>query len=93
MKSNTKKVDWENHCEKLLETGYSCSGYNFKNCTFYADGTVTDIKDVLCVKMFLYDRGNGKKTAYLHYVDGVEIWDTNPKLWKGWKLGYRLNAE
>lgn len=88
-----KTVDWEARCEKLRETGYACTGYSFKSCKFYADGTIVDIQDVLCLKKYIYDRGNGKKTAYLHYVDGVEIWDTNPALWQGWKLGYRMNAE
>lgn len=87
-----KKVDWENRCERLRETGNACTGYNLKNCTFYNNGNVVDIKDVLCVKMYVYDRGGDRKTAYLHYIDGVEIWDTNPALWKGWKLGYRMSS-
>lgn len=75
------------------ETGYNTAGYSLRECTFYADGNVVDIRKVKCAKCYIYDRGNGRKTAYLHYVDGVEIWDTNPALWKGWKLGYRMNAE
>lgn len=88
-----KKVDWKEHCEKRKETGFSTAGYNLRNCTFYADGSIVDIKDVECLKMYIYDRGNGRKTAYLHYVDGVEIWDNDPVYGKGWKLGYRLQAE
>ena len=44
-------------------------------------------------KRFIYDRGNGRKTAYLHYVDGMEIWERNPNLWKGWQLMVRVLGE
>lgn len=81
----------EDRSAKLKETGHACSGYNLRDCLFHSNGNVVDIKDVKCMKMYVYDRGRDKKTAYLHYVDGVEIWDYNPALWKGWKLGYRMD--
>lgn len=42
---------------------------------------------------YTYDRGNGRKTTYIHYVDGMEIWELCPDLWKGWKLMHRFIAE
>lgn len=92
-KAETYKVDWNARCEKMKETGCACTGYNLKNCTFFSDGTIVDINDVLCMKLYVYDRGNGRKTAYVHYTNNVEIWDTMPGMWKGWKLGYRMYAE
>lgn len=77
----------------MKETGFATAGYNLKNCTFYANGNVTDINDVLCAHKYVYDRGNGRKTAYLHYVDGMEIWELTPGLWKGWKLMHRTVGE
>ena len=78
---------------KLAETGYATAGYNLRKCTFYANGNVVDIKDVECAHKYIYDRGNGRKTAYLHYVDGMEIWELTPGLWKGWKLMHRTVGE
>lgn len=42
---------------------------------------------------YLYERGNGRKTMYCHYVDGMEIWEYNPGLWKGWKLMHKIDGE
>ena len=42
---------------------------------------------------FVYNRGGERKTAYIHYVDGMESWEYNPALWKGWKLCARFVGE
>ena len=42
---------------------------------------------------FVYNRGSGRKTAYIHYIDGMEIWEYNPALWIGWKLCARFVGE
>ena len=33
----------------------------------------------------VYNHKDGSKTAYIHYVDGMEVWELNQKLWAGWK--------
>ena len=75
---------------KNTESGFSTAGYNLKNCTFYENGNVIDIREVLCPHKYIYDRGNGRKTAYLHYIDGMEIWEFLPELWNGWKLMHQV---
>lgn len=42
---------------------------------------------------YVYDRGNGRRTVYVHYVDGLEVWEYNPNLWRGWKLMSRVIGE
>ena len=51
---------------------------------------IDDINDITSGKKYIYDRGNGWKTAVIHYHDGMEIWDTSPAFGKGWKCGFRL---
>lgn len=55
--------------------------------------TIDDIESVPCVKKYIYDRGNGRKTAFLHFVDGMQIYDLCPGLWHGWKLGLTIVGE
>ena len=48
---------------------------------------IKDITTRRCWKMYIYDsRYNpGCKEAYLHFVDGMEIWRYTPE-WGAWKL-------
>ena len=65
-----------------------------KSAKLYAhDNTLVDIKDVICDDKYVYDRGNGNKSAYCHYDDGVEFWDAIPSRWRGWKLSQKLTGK
>ena len=65
-----------------------------KDAKYYPnDNTIADISDVLCAHKHIYDRGNGNKTAYCHYVDGLEIWEFSPECWHGWKLMHKIVSE
>ena len=77
---------------RKAESGYNTIGYSTRNATFYDNGNVVDIRDVSCAHMYIYNRNNGRKTAYLHYIDGVEVWELTPALWRGWKKMYTLVA-
>lgn len=55
--------------------------------------TVEDIESIPCARLYIYDRGNGRKTAFLHFVDGMQIYDLCPGLWHGWKLGHTIVGE
>ena len=75
------------------ETGYATAGCGLQDCEFYANGNVIDINKIRCAKKYIYTRGGDRKTALVHYVDGVEFWEYNPGLWKGWKLAHTITAE
>lgn len=36
---------------------------------------ISDVKDIPCEKVFIYDKGNGYKTAFLLFPDGFAIYD------------------
>lgn len=78
---------------KLAETGHATAGYNLRNAKFYSNGNVVDINDIECAHRYVYSRGGDRKTAYLHYVDGVEIWEYNPAIRKGWELMFRHSED
>ena len=59
----------------------------------YRPKYLADIESHPCGHKYIYDRGDGRKTAYLHYVDGMETWELYPKYWDGWKLMLRVDAE
>lgn len=59
----------------------------------YRPKYVDDIHEIPCARLVIYDRKSGNKTAFLHYVDGMEIYELCPKLWEGWKLMHRLIGE
>ena len=55
---------------------------------------IKDITKRPCLKMYIYDSkyGKGCKEAYLHFVDGMEVWRYTPQ-WDGWKLMNRFDGE
>lgn len=55
--------------------------------------TIPDIESVPCTKKYIYDRGNGRKTAFLHYVDGIAVYEYCPGLWHGWKRMHTIIGE
>lgn len=44
-------------------------------------------------RTYIVDKKNGRKTAYIHFVDGLEIWEYCPDLWSGWKIVKRIIGE
>ena len=54
--------------------------------TRYKPEYIEDINDIVCANRYIYDRGYGRKTAYLHYVDGTMTYDYCPDQWRGWRL-------
>ena len=45
-----------------------------------------DITSRRCLKMYIFNsRDIGCKDAYLHFVDGMEVWRYTPA-WGGWRL-------
>jgi hypothetical protein len=44
-----------------------------------------DIENKPCSKKYIYSHSDGSKTAYLHYVDGMQVWEYIPRL-KKWVL-------
>lgn len=54
---------------------------------------VEDLNEINYVNIYIYNRGNGRKTAYLHYTDGMMIYEQSPGLWKGWRLMLKLTGD
>lgn len=59
----------------------------------YRPEYIEDINSIPCARRIIYDRKNGNKTAFLHYIDGMNIYELCPNLWKGWKLMHQFVGE
>jgi len=52
-----------------------------------------DIHSIPCGHKYIYDRGDGRITAYLHWVDGMQIFEWNSSAWEGWRLMLYMEGE
>ena len=52
-----------------------------------------DLHEINCVDRFIYEREPGWKVAYLHYSDGVIIYEQSPNHRKGWRLMHKHSGK